>query len=105
MANYRAFIDIDVMDLSTAEQTMDGLRSWADQFHLKNFFHGVDSGIQDLPVQKVVYLLHAKRPYEDNSNFHHFVEAFTDMTKVNEYLAKHPDVTKKEVTLHEVDPN
>lgn len=47
-----------------------------------------------------ILILHAKRTDFD----HEFIELFTSMDLLNNFLSNNPNVQKVEITLHEVNP-
>ena len=36
---------------------------------------------------------------------HEFIEIFSSLAKVNQYLVNHPEITKQEIAIFDIDPN
>jgi len=51
-------------------------------------------------MTNLIIILHAIIP-ETN---HTFTELFTNIENLNTFLNNHPNVTKQEITLHEINP-
>ena len=49
---------------------------------------------------KHIYILHAKI----NESNHTFIELFTSPELISEFLNKHPNIIKEQITLHEINP-
>lgn len=49
-----------------------------------------------------IFILHAY--HHDFDIRHEFIELFSSNEEVEKYLNNHPEVTMKEVTLHELNP-
>ena len=47
-----------------------------------------------------IYILHATITQTN----HQFIELFTSIELLNTYLQTHPELTMREITLHEVNP-
>lgn len=75
--------------LSVEDVPVD-LEGWNGEIHIFTGKPRMDQGL--------VYVLWAQ------SGEHRFSEIFTSPEKVEEYLKNHPDVVKKEVTMHELNP-
>lgn len=59
------------------------------------------------PIPGMILMPHAERHdkgADGNIHVHNFVELFTDRSKAMDWLAKHPNCLKKEITVHTVDP-
>jgi len=50
-----------------------------------------------------IFILHAYLIQNDQSK-HDFIECFTSMIHLMAFLEKHPEVTKKQITMHDVNP-
>ena len=47
-----------------------------------------------------IYILHATITQTN----HEFIELFTSLNNLNEFTKAHPEITMREITLHEVNP-
>jgi hypothetical protein len=47
-----------------------------------------------------IYILHAKNVQSN----HTFIELFSSEELLNKFLSNHPNISKLEITLHEINP-
>jgi hypothetical protein len=54
-------------------------------------------------LMQSMFILHAYLIQNDQSK-HDFIECFTSMIHLMTFLENHPEVTKKQITMHDVNP-